>query len=110
MAKKKIKKPESIEPAYPKVLETFRDIGDYYLSQMKQEEPSSFNGNVQVRRYRVTVELIDEPNEIIAERIERLWINCDNHHHWQPLKNAATKIGYEIKGEFGSQLKNKKHG
>ena len=77
-------------------IETFRDPRGYWLSQMKQSEPSSFNGRVEVRKFRVTVELIDEPEEVIRTRIQKLWDECDNHHHWQPLKKEAEKYGLEL--------------
>ena len=78
-------------------IETFRNPNAYWLRQLKQDEPSAFNGNVEVRKYRVTVELIDEPDDVIRARIQKLWDECDNHHHWQPLKNAAKKYGLELK-------------
>lgn len=78
-------------------IETFRDPRGYWLRLLEQKEPSSFNGDVQVRKYRVTVELIDEPDEVIRERIQKLWDECENHHHWQPLKNEAKKYGLELK-------------
>lgn len=78
-------------------VETFRDPRGHWLRQLEQKEPSSFNGNVQVRKYRVTVELIDEPDEVIRERIQKLWDECNNHYHWKPLKNEAKKYGLELK-------------
>ena len=78
-------------------IETFLDPSGYWLSRIKQGEPSSFNGNVEVRKYRVTVELIDEPDEVICGRIQKLWDECKNHHHWLPLQAAAKKYGLELK-------------
>lgn len=78
-------------------IETFRDPRGYWLRQIEQKEPSSFNGDVQVRKYRVTVELIDEPDDVIRARIQTLWDECENHHHWQPLKAMAKKYGLELK-------------
>lgn len=78
-------------------IETFRDPRGYWLRQLKQEEPSSVNGDVEVRKYRVTVELIDEPDDVIRERIQKLWDECKNYHHWQPLEAMAKKYGLELK-------------
>ena len=80
-----------------KEIVTFRQPGDYQLNQWIQVKPSSFNGIVNVRRYKVTVEEIPEDHSVIAERIQALWDNCKNHHEWQPLKAAAKEIGYVIK-------------
>jgi len=79
------------------VIETFRNPSSYWLRQLEQDEPSAFNGIVEVRKYRVTVELIDEPDDVIRDRIQKLWDECDNHHQWQPLKAMAKKYGLELK-------------
>ncbi len=81
----------------PIVLETFRDIGNYEVSNLAQEEPSCFNSMVRVRKYRVTVELIDEPLEIIQKRIQALYDDNRNTHHWGPLMAKAKEYNYEIK-------------
>lgn len=102
MAKKKSK----VEaPEYPKVLETFMDIGDWEFVRMRQSEPSAFNGYVRVKKYRITVEQIEEPIEVIQERLEKLWAESDNHHHRDPLRIQADSIGYEFKSAFGSERK-----
>jgi hypothetical protein len=76
-----------------KTIETFREIDDYQMRQLQQDEPDCFNRKVSVRKYRVTIELVDEPDEVICARIQKLWDECKNHHHWQPLKNEALKYG-----------------
>lgn len=86
-------------------LETFRYIGDYEKGNLTQLKPSCFNGIVRVKKYRITIEEIEEPNEVIAERLEKLWVECDNYHHYKPLLDAAKTIGYEFKGKFNSAKK-----
>jgi hypothetical protein len=76
--------------------ETFRKINSYNLSQWEQKEPDCFNGVVSVHRYRVTVELIEEPKEVIIERLKTLWRNTDNYHHYRPLQDAAKKLGFQL--------------
>jgi hypothetical protein len=107
MAKKKRQLVKPVD-VYPKVIETFRKIGDYELNgySFNNKEPSSFNGNVSFKKYRVTVEIIDEPIEVYQERLEKLWVECNNYHQWGPLEYAAAEIGYTFKGERGSQRKN----
>ena len=83
-------------PAYPMSIETFREPGLYSLTQLKQDEPSAFNGVVSVKRYRVTVEEIPESDEVIVARIRKLWAECKNHHHWDPLQRAADRYGVKL--------------
>jgi len=94
--KKKTLKPPP-EPK-PKILifETFRKIRDYEIGNLRQENPSSFNGSVSVKRYRVTIEEIEEPDDVIRERIQKLWDECKNHHHWGPLQAVAKRYGLEL--------------
>ncbi len=100
MSKKSPKKfPETITRLE---VETFRDIRPFHLDQLIASAPSCFNGRVQVRRWRVTAELIEEPIEIIRQRIRQLWWECDNHHHATPLMQAAESYGFKLNpAEFG---------
>ena len=86
-----------------KVLETFTDPKPYWFEQMRTTEPTVWNGRVNVSRYRVTVEDIDEPDAVIAERLEKLWVESNNTHDMGPLRTEAKKIGYEFKGQWGSK-------
>lgn len=79
--------------------ETFRDIGSFEQSQLTTKEPYCFNGSVGIRRYRVTVEEIDDPPKVLEARLRKLWREEDNHHHWGPLQAAAAKLGIELKHE-----------
>ena len=81
--------------------ETFRKIGSYELMNLTSTEPTCFNGNVNIRKYKVTIELLEESNEVLAERLQNLWDNCDNYHHHNPLKFEANEIGYQLKGYAG---------
>ena len=94
MAKKKIPEPTH-------TLETFRDIRGYSLDQFRKEEPSCGNGIVSVDKYRITVEKIVEPPEVIYERLETLWVTSENHHDYLPLMRKAEEVGYTFKGQYG---------
>lgn len=105
--RKSVKKETVVEEPTHTVIETFRRPWGYWLRDLAQPAPSCFNGHVEVRRCRVTVELIDEPNEVIGARLQQMWDECDNWHHWGPLKAAAAKVGYTITGNAGSKIKAK---
>lgn len=107
MAVKKKKETAPPPPAYPKIFETFKEIGTWESIGWVDSEPSAFNGWVRVERYRITVEKIEEPIEVIHQRLEQLWLECDNWHHWEPLLNKARQFNYSFKGERGSQKKPK---
>jgi hypothetical protein len=77
--------------------ETFRKIGSFEESNLTNHNPSCFNGRVSVRKYKVTVELIEEDDQVIRDRIQKLWDECDNYHHRNPLKLVAEKHGLELK-------------
>ncbi len=95
-------------PTLPDVVEfeTFRDVRGFYdVRNMTSENATCFNGNVSVRKFRIRIELVDEPVEVIGERLEKLWVECDNHHHRAPLEAKAAAIGYTFKGKFGEARK-----
>lgn len=52
--------------------ETFRDLeNSYTLSQLKKDEPSNINF-LEYRKYKITIELVDEPKEVLIKRLEDL--------------------------------------
>lgn len=87
--------------------ETFKQIGAYEQSILEKKDATCFNGTVNIHKFKVTIEPIEEPKEVLAERLQKLWDECDNYHHWTPLKEAAKEIGYELKGSSGSLRKKK---
>jgi len=102
---KKVKGP--VRPEFPRVLETFHRVGDWDLNRLTENGHSIFNGVVSLRRYRITVEEIVEPKEVLTARLQDLWDRSDNHHEWGPLKCTAHGLGYELKGSAGSKRKTK---
>lgn len=86
-------------------VETFRNPIGYNLNNLIKNEPNSFNGKVDVVKYKITVEVVDEPIEVIHERLQKLWDECDNYHHWTPIKEKAKFFNYELKGDVGSKRK-----
>lgn len=88
---------------FPVIMETFRDPTGYWLHSLAQNEPSCFNGDVRIRRYRLTVEYIEEPVEALGARLQALWDACDNSHHWRPLEATAARIGYALQGSAGAK-------
>ena len=87
--------------------ETYRPIEQYAINNIKQDYPSCFNGMVRVKRYKVTIEEIEEPKEVLCERLEKLWCESDNYHDYEPLVEAAKQLGYEFKNSIGCQRKSK---
>ena len=101
------KKKQSYQaPEIPKVrsFETFRKIGNCEESNLRQNGPSCIN-SLRVKKYRVTIEEIDEPDEVICQRLQYLWDNTTNHHHADRLISAAQKYGYKLVGSMGNKVK-----
>ena len=86
------------------VFETFKKIEGCGKNQLICDQPTCFNGYVSVRKYKVSIALVDEPIEVIRERIQKLWDECDNPHHWKPLREEAVKYGLAL--AFESQQRN----
>ena len=85
-------------------IETFRRVGSYHLNGLTSRKPSCCNGIVRVTKIRVTIEDIEEPKEVIQERIKELWIKGDNYHHREPLKSCAKKYGLDLDdSKFGEE-------
>lgn len=106
MSKRKpvaIKRPDP----YPLTVETFDVPWDLQRGHLR-DHPSCFNGNVSITRYRITVERIDDPPEVLHERLRMLWRSTDNWHHRDPLRQAALRHGLELDGnDFGADKRGK---
>ena len=76
--------------------ETFKEFGSYEVGNMTVENPTCFNGMVRVKKYKVTIEEIAEPIEVIHKRLKQMWCNIDNHHHIEPLRREAKKYGLSL--------------
>jgi len=102
---RKPKRKKRQKPEEPKRIEfeTFREFLLYDISNLKQDEPSCFNQIVRIRKFRVVIEPVEEPVEVLQERIQKLWDECDNHHHWDPLESVARELGYELQGRAGTK-------
>lgn len=57
--------------------------------------PSAFNSFVNVYRYRVTVERIEEPDEVIVERLLTIYRTSDNYHD-REAAHAHAKTHFAV--------------
>ncbi len=83
--------------------DTFRELGFYYQNSITQENPSVFNREVNIVKTRVTFEVVDEPIEVLQERLQGLWDKEGNHHSRQPLRDYAKILNYEFVGQMGNK-------
>ena len=88
-------------PEFPKVYETFTKpwSNQFHI----KNDPSCFNSEVAIEKYKITVELIPEDKEVYRERLQKLWDECDNYHHVEPLKRTAERLGIELIGSYGTK-------
>lgn len=95
MARSKKAPPADPGPVFPVTIETYRDPM-HDLRDIRQTEPSAWNGDIRIRRYRITVELIDEPVEVLRDRLRALWRQTEpNHHRWGPMRAEAKRLGMD---------------
>lgn len=80
-----------------KTIDTFYEMDDYSLNKLIVENPSVGNFDVHINKFKITVELIEEPKEVIEERLQKLWDDCKNHHHKALLLKKAKEINYQFK-------------
>ena len=78
------------------IFETFRKVGSFEIGNLTANEPSCFNGIVNVTKQQITIEDVTEPIEVIQARIQKLYDECDNHHHRGPLRAIAEKYGLKL--------------
>lgn len=108
--KKTQRKPKRFDP--PVVIETFKRPGYHDIRQYVDspfDAPWCHNDSVGVRRYRITIELIEETEEVLAERVLSLWRGAANFRQVEPLRAEAAKYGLVLRQEeFAKPSLNKK--
>lgn len=98
----------SNKPGCPIVVE-FCGPSRFVIHDIKKDQvPHVINGQVFFRRYRTTIEIIDEPREVLAERLQELFDDTDNMHHIGPLREAARSIGVELQPRIRKNRKGAK--
>lgn len=79
---------------YPKVFDHFGEPG--WAIRNLGNEPRVMNGCVDVERYTIRVEKVDEPEDVVVARLKRLWRTTErNSHHWHPVRSfLMRKFGW----------------
>lgn len=101
-------------PKYPRVYEVW---GEPYLGSAlnRVEQPTdAVSGIIHIERYRITVERIEEPVEVLRARLKELWLVDErNSHHWYAFERVAKELGMDFRAELpyglhGSKRKERK--
>lgn len=80
---------------YGTVSSTAQDAGRYL-----GDAPSIMNNFIRIKRVRVTVEVIEEPDEVIAARVLELWETMSyNHHYSDTFSRLARRYGLTLNHE-----------
>ncbi len=78
-----------------KTFETFGNPEEH-IKRLLKDAPTAFNGIVRVERYRVTVELIEEPKEVIKDRLRELIKQPGHIDKNKHVRQAAAKLGIKL--------------
>lgn len=72
--------------------ETYRNLeNSYTLNQLRKEEPSNINF-LEYRKYKITIELVDEPKEVLIKRLEDLRKETRGYDKNQRLKKEIELL------------------
>jgi hypothetical protein len=88
----------SIPTPEPIVFETFADTNDInrLIRNTQQDKPSHVNNEICVQRYRVTIELIEEPDEVIRDRLLALDAELGHADKHRCIKAEAKRLGIDL--------------
>jgi len=71
--------------------ETFKDVSSSYtISQLQSGNPSCINF-LSYRKYKVTIELIEEDKDVLIDRLMNL-DHDNNHHRRSMIDNEIKKL------------------
>jgi len=82
----------------PKVLRAFETFQPATVQPNSILEPSCFNGYCLIRKYRVTIEEMEESPELLEARLRKLWKNTRNRHmsNREAMRKEAKKLGINL--------------
>lgn len=79
-----------------RVFETFREFDDAIIYNWTDPEPCCHCGKVYAKKYRVTIEEIEAPVEVMLKRIKELAGKIHNKSELRALKVLGEKYGLEL--------------
>lgn len=81
----------------PLVIETFwNPTASLESTSRIHDAPFCINETVGIFKFKITVEQVDEPAEVLQERLRDLWRKCANHHHFTHMKQMGKALGIEL--------------
>ena len=93
-----------------KEFEIFSDslnIGGITDKEQSMKEPSAFNCQTRVRRVKVTLEKIEESEEIIINRLKELYAKETNWHNKSSMdKYCKEEFGFRVCDKMSEDEKN----
>jgi hypothetical protein len=83
-------------------MKTFETYQPRSIAPNSITKPAVFNGMCLIRRYKVTVEEIQEPVEVLQERLKTIWGNrralrITHGSNINAMKEEAEILGIELK-------------
>ena len=82
--------------AEKKLLEVFGEPNDYLLQHLGSKEPRIWNGVVDVKRYRITIEEIEEPKEVLKQRLQALLLKRGHISDPDSIRTEAKRLGITL--------------
>jgi hypothetical protein len=90
--KKPTSPPKPAAPRFPMTAECYGDPS-WLLGYHTDTKPSAVN-SIKIDRYRITIEKIDEPPDVLLARMLVLWRTGErNTHRWHPFWTKAMELG-----------------
>jgi hypothetical protein len=80
----------------------------YELDNLERnnKEPTAFNSTVRIKKYKITIELIEEPLERLKERLKELYKKETNWHNKEALNGYSKSIFGVIVSELDKKFTN----
>jgi len=72
---------------------TFREIGTYEINQLTIPDATVMNFGVAFRKYKVTVELVEEETKVLVARLLNLRLNTRNPYEIDKINIELKKLG-----------------
>ena len=78
-----------------KTVETFKKLDQYELNILENTKPSAVN-SLRYRKYKITIELIEESDEVLTKRLQKLYDETNGYRKRDMILKEAEHKGFVI--------------
>jgi hypothetical protein len=88
---------------WPKVYESYKEPDGYQFQNKAWENPYCFNGIVSLHQYRITVQRVEEPTDVILDRARSLYATLESRSQDTLRQYVLREYGVDLREQTATR-------